>query len=306
MIPAKRATDSTFYPRTKAETFLYAPFGEITTEYNINFGNNVIPKYSFNAKELDEENGMYYYEARYYAPPTFTSRDPLFEKYFWMSPYAYCANNPVKYVDPSGEEWEDADGNIIKDHSKVKVYIFYDPNSFKKQSMKMYENAEKKYGKGSVALSKVTTKEEFAQDWENMASPDIKEVNLNYHGKNQTLILKSTGEYITSTGNGKSQESGTLATNVSDLPTPKGNISKAQLNINSCHSNGYVKNGQNLMQAFVSTFAFKQVRGTSAGVSYNRTTMQPEPQFFFQHWDYSNPTPQNTRGPVYYNTGGMR
>ena len=60
------------------------------------------PKYAFNAKELDEETGMYYYEARYYAPPTFTSRDPLFEKYFWMSPYAYCANNPVKYVDPDG------------------------------------------------------------------------------------------------------------------------------------------------------------------------------------------------------------
>ena len=37
--------------------------------------------YAFNAKELDEENGMYYYSARYYAPPTFISRDPLFEKY---------------------------------------------------------------------------------------------------------------------------------------------------------------------------------------------------------------------------------
>ena len=66
------------------------------------FGNDVIPKYSFNAKELDEETGMYYFEARYYRAPTFTSRDPLFEKYFWMSPYAYCANNPVKYVDPTG------------------------------------------------------------------------------------------------------------------------------------------------------------------------------------------------------------
>ncbi len=91
--------------QTITQGFLYAPFGEITTEYNINFGNNVIPKYSFNAKELDEETGMYYYEARYYAPPTFTSRDPLFEKYFWMSPYAYCTNNPVKYVDPDGRKF---------------------------------------------------------------------------------------------------------------------------------------------------------------------------------------------------------
>ena len=79
------------------------------------FGNDIIPKYSFNAKELDEETGMYYYEARYYKPPVFTSRDPMFEKYFWMTPYAYCANNPIKYVDPSGNEaWEpDKYGNLI-------------------------------------------------------------------------------------------------------------------------------------------------------------------------------------------------
>ena len=64
--------------------------------------NAALPKYAFNAKELDEETGMYYYEARYYKPPVFTSRDPMFEKYFWMTPYAYCANNPVKYVDPDG------------------------------------------------------------------------------------------------------------------------------------------------------------------------------------------------------------
>ena len=76
----------------------------ITTEYAPLWQNGTLPKYSFNAKELDEETGMYYYEARYYKPPVFTSRDPMFEKYFWMTPYAYCANNPVKYVDPSGRD----------------------------------------------------------------------------------------------------------------------------------------------------------------------------------------------------------
>ena len=96
--------------------FLYAPFGETTNEYNSSFGNGVIPKYSFNAKELDEETGMYYYEARYMAPPTFISRDPLFKKYPTFSPYTYCANNPVMYVDPTGEEMNpvyDMDGNFI-------------------------------------------------------------------------------------------------------------------------------------------------------------------------------------------------
>ena len=48
---------------TVQQGFLYAPFGEITNEHNSSFGNGVIPKYSFNAKELDEETGMYYYEA---------------------------------------------------------------------------------------------------------------------------------------------------------------------------------------------------------------------------------------------------
>lgn len=30
------------------------------------------------------------------------SIDPMCEKYYWISPYAYCLNNPVKYVDPTG------------------------------------------------------------------------------------------------------------------------------------------------------------------------------------------------------------
>ena len=86
--------------------FLYAPYGEITTEFDANFGSDIIPKYSFNAKELDEETGMYYYEARYYKPPVFTSRDAMFEKKPWLSPYQYCSNNPVGRVDPSGCEDE--------------------------------------------------------------------------------------------------------------------------------------------------------------------------------------------------------
>ena len=88
---------------TITQGFLYAPFGEITTEYAPLWQNGTLPKYSFNAKELDEETGMYYYEARYYKPPVFISRDRLFEKYPWMSPYGYCMNNPIKFVDPSGD-----------------------------------------------------------------------------------------------------------------------------------------------------------------------------------------------------------
>ena len=103
---------------TVTQGFLYAPFGEITTEYNATFGNDIIPKYSFNAKELDEETGMYYYEVRYYKPPVFTSRDPMMDQKPWLTPYHYCSNNPVGRVDPSGnmDDWvEKADGTIYWD-----------------------------------------------------------------------------------------------------------------------------------------------------------------------------------------------
>ncbi|MCQ2230460.1 MAG: RHS repeat-associated core domain-containing protein [Paludibacteraceae bacterium] len=68
--------------------------------------NKGVPPYRFNAKELDEETGLYYYGARYLDPTgtTWLSVDPLFEKYVGMSPYNYCAGNPVKLVDPDGRD----------------------------------------------------------------------------------------------------------------------------------------------------------------------------------------------------------
>jgi RHS repeat-associated protein len=84
---------------------LYAPFGEIICDYNPTFHDSPMPNYAFNAKELDEENNMYYYSARYYAPPTFISRDPLSEAKPWMSSYSYCSNSPVNRIDIDGN-WD--------------------------------------------------------------------------------------------------------------------------------------------------------------------------------------------------------
>jgi hypothetical protein len=49
-------------------------------------------QYDFEARQLDA------------MIPRFTTMDPLAEKYYSVSPYAYCANNPVKYVDPDGRD----------------------------------------------------------------------------------------------------------------------------------------------------------------------------------------------------------
>lgn len=57
--------------------------------------------------EKDFETGYHYYGARYYDSEkiNWLSVDPLSDKYPSMSPYAYCANNPVILVDPDGRDW---------------------------------------------------------------------------------------------------------------------------------------------------------------------------------------------------------
>ena len=81
----------------------YVPFGEVFIEERNNTWNT---PYLFNAKELDEETGMYYYGARYYEPrlSLWISVDPKAEKFSNMSPYAFCNDNPIFYVDIDGFE----------------------------------------------------------------------------------------------------------------------------------------------------------------------------------------------------------
>ena len=68
------------------------------------------PKYpqSFTGKERDSETGFSYFGARYYDSDLMTgwlSVDPMADKYPSLSPYNYCAWNPVKLVDPDGRDW---------------------------------------------------------------------------------------------------------------------------------------------------------------------------------------------------------
>ncbi|MDR3217801.1 MAG: hypothetical protein LBU22_02310 [Dysgonamonadaceae bacterium] len=85
----------------------YYPSGTTMADYPRATTQGVQP-YKFGGKELDRKDNLnfYDYEARAYDPTLmrFTSTDPMMEKYYGWSPFAYCLNNPVKYVDPDGKK----------------------------------------------------------------------------------------------------------------------------------------------------------------------------------------------------------
>ena len=85
----------------------YVPFGEVFIEERNSIWNT---PYLFNAKEFDEETGLYYYGARYYDPrlSLWMSTDLMQEKYYRYSSYAYCLWNPVILFDPNGLDPDDA------------------------------------------------------------------------------------------------------------------------------------------------------------------------------------------------------
>ncbi len=62
--------------------------------------------YTFSAKERDSETGLSYFGSRYYSSDlsVWLSVDPMSDKYPSLSPYVYCADNPVRLVDPDGVE----------------------------------------------------------------------------------------------------------------------------------------------------------------------------------------------------------
>ena len=92
----------------------FSPYGEsIGTDAQFTSDN----PYKWGGKEWDADQGAYDFGARMYSPSNarWTTMDPLCEKYYHISPYAYCAGNPVNLVDPDGRSWfySAVDGSFV-------------------------------------------------------------------------------------------------------------------------------------------------------------------------------------------------
>lgn len=111
--------------------------------------------YRFTGKELLSAHGLDWYDSgarmQEFHIPRFTTMDPLCEKYYSISPYAYCNNNPVNYVDPDGRDiWEiDYDGRIINRIENKTQDAFYmvakDSNGDYQRTFSVDEDGNKKY-----------------------------------------------------------------------------------------------------------------------------------------------------------------
>ena len=81
----------------------YYPFGGLMTQDCMGEG---VSADKYTGKRLDRMHGLDWYDfgARQYDPVygRFAGIDPLCEKYPHLSPYAYCGNDPVNFVDPTG------------------------------------------------------------------------------------------------------------------------------------------------------------------------------------------------------------
>lgn len=104
----------------------YYPFGNRWDNPQSPLSNN---RCRYNGKELQVcgNIGWLDYGARMYDSEIgrWTTPDPLAEKYYPVSPYAYCANNPIKFVDPNGMDYyKSVAGAVIwKDLDKEKITI---------------------------------------------------------------------------------------------------------------------------------------------------------------------------------------
>jgi RHS repeat-associated protein len=151
----------------------YHPFG--TTAYRSSrFGFDLsLKRYRFSNKERDNETGLYYSGARYYAPwlGRWTSSDPA-GLADGLNLYTYCKNNPVGLCDPNGTDSKEViagklseslihDIHTDDDAARARLENFYSNNTFQDP-----DNSDEKFGyvPGSLRWN-----DQKAQNWAKFA-----------------------------------------------------------------------------------------------------------------------------------------
>jgi RHS repeat-associated protein len=123
------------YTGPLTETNDYTPWGLITKMLSSKAFGKIENKYKYNGKENQEKefsdgSGLdeYDYGSRFYDAQTgrWHNIDPKSDKYYSTSPFTYCVNNPIFFIDPDGEEiWINYGQN---QRAQYKDNVLYDEN----------------------------------------------------------------------------------------------------------------------------------------------------------------------------------
>jgi len=107
----------------------YYPYGLV-----FNYNNLDKNRYLYNGKELQNQTlastffGVYDYGARHYDPVIgrWHSVDPMAEKSRRWSPYNYCYDNPLRFIDPDGKKVENPNKYVLSNQNLIKKIKEFD------------------------------------------------------------------------------------------------------------------------------------------------------------------------------------
>ena len=212
----------------------YYPFGALMSAST----QGAAQRYKYNGKELDRIHGLnlYDYGARQYdaALGRWTSIDPLAEKYYGISPYAYCHDNPINRIDPDGAFDFD---NTIKQYMHYGVIAVFPTNLGREEGAIWYDYNEAK--SAGVPLMRVDNMQDFAN-----AMTALR----NMHTTTETYTLNSHG----SGGSFNSPASFYIGTDIitpeTDFSSLRGGLSGHFVFIGACNVGNVSGRGYELVE----------------------------------------------------------
>lgn len=145
----------TDFTGTPIQYIHYAPYGELVeNQYVAGYDE----RYKFTGKERDAETGYDYFGARFYWATIghWLSVDPLADKYPNISPYAYCAWNPIKFIDPDGNKIVFSEKTTSEFRESFKQAVSYLQQNGLDKFVNDLENSQQTYTIDDVDLGDFT------------------------------------------------------------------------------------------------------------------------------------------------------
>ena len=185
----------------------YHPFGTTSYRSGVSSSEVSLKRYRYVGKERDEETGLYYYGARYYAVwlCRFVSVDPLKDDYPQLNSYNYAGNKPITFKDIDGMQSDGGDkprqvGKPIITPIEEAEGLFQRETTYRRgrlgQTVTEIINAE-----GEVTKPEMTKYQLFLYDEEDKKQTDLGKKS-NYDRIQAIIDYIKSGDFTPTSGDG--------------------------------------------------------------------------------------------------------